>query len=213
MRWRALRCGWAHPVLLGDGDDLVDVEVRRDRARLGVLLQQERLLRTPAVLRVAVLVAVDGDRLHVELSAGAHDANGDLGAVGSHHLLERGRRPTAGAAVVSKLRRHHGTLRLVLGHRLHANGRGNARRLRLHGRRTDHWRRRVPRHMRGAQRKRGSHRNPHCLAGPTGSASFFCGSPRGSASWHISRGGRKPTRVPHPGPMTLHPPPPRGSME
>jgi len=77
-----------HVVLLGDPDDLLDVEVCLDSG-LG-RREQVRLVRSPAVLRVAVLVAVDSHGLHVKLGRGTHDAHGDLGAVGGHNLLERG---------------------------------------------------------------------------------------------------------------------------
>jgi len=77
-----------HAVLLGDGDDLLDVEVGLDGG-LG-RLEHEGLVRPPAVLRVAVLIAIDSNSLHVQLGRGTHDTHRDLGAVGGHNLLERG---------------------------------------------------------------------------------------------------------------------------
>mmetsp|Transcript_27173 Transcript_27173/g.74190 ORF Transcript_27173/g.74190 Transcript_27173/m.74190 type:complete len:343 (+) Transcript_27173:3030-4058(+) len=91
------RMDGVNALLLGDADDLLNIEVRGDGWRVwSPLLEQKGLVSTPTVLREAVLVAVDGDSRHVELGGGAHDADGDLGTVGSHQLLEGwGRLPLA----------------------------------------------------------------------------------------------------------------------
>ena len=49
--------------LLGDGDDLRDVQVGRDGGGRILLLEQEGLVGSPTMLRVAILVTVDGDCL------------------------------------------------------------------------------------------------------------------------------------------------------
>ena len=47
--------------LLGDGDDLGNVQIGGDGGGRLLLLEEEGLVGCPAVLRVAILVAVDGD--------------------------------------------------------------------------------------------------------------------------------------------------------
>ena len=47
--------------LLGDGDDLGNVQIGRDGGGRLLLLEEEGLVGRPAVLRVAILVSVDGD--------------------------------------------------------------------------------------------------------------------------------------------------------
>ena len=71
--------------LLGDRDDLGDVEVRlrRGRAAEGV-----RLVGEPDEEGVAVRVGVDRDGADAGVLAGADDADGDLAAVGDEDLLQ-----------------------------------------------------------------------------------------------------------------------------
>ncbi len=76
-----------HGVSTGPGrhvEDLGDVEVRR---RGGVAPQGVRLVGASHVQRVTVGVGVDGDAGQAGVTAGAHDAYGDLAAVGDQDLL------------------------------------------------------------------------------------------------------------------------------
>mmetsp|Transcript_863 Transcript_863/g.1343 ORF Transcript_863/g.1343 Transcript_863/m.1343 type:complete len:309 (+) Transcript_863:1180-2106(+) len=75
-------------VLLGNFDNLVNVEVGGDGGCEFLLFEEEGLVSSPPVLGVAVLVAVDGDGLHVQLGGGPHNAHGDFGPVGCHDLVE-----------------------------------------------------------------------------------------------------------------------------
>ena len=73
--------------LLDGGEDGVDVEVRvlgRRRA------DEHGLVGVADVRRVPVRLRVDGDGAHPEALARAHDAAGDLAAVGDEDLVEEG---------------------------------------------------------------------------------------------------------------------------
>ena len=96
------RLGVGH---LGGGDDRRHVEVAlRGRRRADA----DRLVGELHVLRVAVGLRIDDDRLDAELAAGALDAQGDLAAVGDQDLLEHRQPPVpkrrgAPAASVARL--------------------------------------------------------------------------------------------------------------
>mmetsp|Transcript_11580 Transcript_11580/g.32881 ORF Transcript_11580/g.32881 Transcript_11580/m.32881 type:complete len:447 (+) Transcript_11580:2577-3917(+) len=102
--------------LLGNRDDLGDVQVGRDGGGRVLLLKEEGLVGSPSVLGVAILVAVDGDSRHVELDAGADNAHRDLGAVRRHDLAERRGRGRRGHEVGHDLGRLGGLGILGGGH-------------------------------------------------------------------------------------------------
>ena len=86
--------------LLGDRDDLADVEVGVARCRT---TQRVRLVGQPDEQRVPVGVGVDGDAADPGVLAGPDHADRDLTAVGDQDLLQRGglrhpRRLSFGAA-------------------------------------------------------------------------------------------------------------------
>ena len=68
-------------------DDLVDDEVGGGCRRRP---DMDRLVGHLGVERVAIDVAIDGDRLDAEAAGGPGDANGDLAPVGDQDLLEHG---------------------------------------------------------------------------------------------------------------------------
>ena len=71
---------------LARAQDRVTVEVaERGRGRADT----NGLVRGLDVERVGVRVRVDGNRLDSELFAGAHDANGNLAAVGNQDLVKQ----------------------------------------------------------------------------------------------------------------------------
>ncbi len=76
------------PGQLGHPDDLGDRQVRRDRPQPFAHLVG--LVRLEAVQAQLVLLGIDGDRLLAQLVGRAHDADGDLAAVGDQDLLELG---------------------------------------------------------------------------------------------------------------------------
>ena len=72
-----------------DGDDLLDVEVGLRRGRP---VQRVRLVRGPDVLRVEILVGVDGDAGQARVTAGTCHADGDLAAVRDQDFPQFGSR-------------------------------------------------------------------------------------------------------------------------
>ena len=68
----------------GDGQQLVDVQVGVGGA---VAVQAIGLVGHARVQRVEVGVGIHGDRLHAVVGAGAHDAHGDLAAVGNQDFF------------------------------------------------------------------------------------------------------------------------------
>mmetsp|Transcript_14991 Transcript_14991/g.25615 ORF Transcript_14991/g.25615 Transcript_14991/m.25615 type:complete len:279 (-) Transcript_14991:342-1178(-) len=77
--------------LLGNVDDLGNVEVGADWSGALGLFEEVGFVGAPSMLAVSILVDVDGHGAHVEFGRGALDADGDFGAVGSHDLGEGGR--------------------------------------------------------------------------------------------------------------------------
>ena len=67
-------------VLLGQRDDVVDVQVRLQR--LARLADRIRFVRLEAVEGVAILVRVHRDRANAQLVGAAKHADGDLAAIG-----------------------------------------------------------------------------------------------------------------------------------
>ena len=79
-----------HAMLLRHRHDPLDVQIRADRTL--PLAHAIRLVRLEAVHRKPVLLGVDRDRAQPEFRRRAHDADGDLGAVGDEEFLLAGRR-------------------------------------------------------------------------------------------------------------------------
>ena len=71
---------------LGDADDVVDVEVGRDRFLAGA--DQVGLVGLEAVQGEAVFVGVDGDGADAQFAGGAQDADGDFAAVGDQEAAD-----------------------------------------------------------------------------------------------------------------------------
>ena len=76
-----------HMRLFGHADDVVDVEVGRDRAL--AFAHQVGLVGLEAVQREAVFLGVDRHGADIHLAGGAEHANGDLGSVGDEDALDR----------------------------------------------------------------------------------------------------------------------------
>jgi hypothetical protein len=76
-------------LLAGEGDDALDVEIGGHRPL--AFADEVGLVRLEAVHAEAVLLGVDGHGAQAHLVRGPEDADGDLGAVGGHQLLERRR--------------------------------------------------------------------------------------------------------------------------
>ena len=94
--------------LLGDADDLRDIQVGADRvARLADLVG---LVGLQAVQRIAVLVGEDGDGAGAQFICRPERADGDFTAVGHEDLLEHA---ATFAAAAAAHRRRLGALRLV----------------------------------------------------------------------------------------------------
>jgi len=70
------------------GFDVVDVEIGLDRLPAGA--DQVGFVGLESVQREAVLVGIDGHRADAHFGGGAHDADGDFGAVGDEDLIEHG---------------------------------------------------------------------------------------------------------------------------
>ena len=68
----------------GDGQQLVDVEVGVGRA---LAVQAVGLVGHARVQRVEIGIGIHGDRLHAVVGTGAHDAHGDLAAIGDQDFL------------------------------------------------------------------------------------------------------------------------------
>jgi hypothetical protein len=74
------------PVLLGDRDDLLDVQITLDGLPAVLRADLVRLVGLEAVEREAVLVRVDGDRLEPKLRGRPEHADGDLAPVGNQQF-------------------------------------------------------------------------------------------------------------------------------
>ncbi len=71
---------------LGDADDVVDIEIGLDGLLAGA--DQIALVGLGAVQGQAIFVGVDADGTDAQFAGGAHDANGDLGAVGDQDAAD-----------------------------------------------------------------------------------------------------------------------------
>ena len=71
---------------LRDADDVVDIEVGLDRRLAGA--DEIALVRLHPVQREAVFLRVDRDRADAQLGRRAHDADGDLAAVGDQEAAD-----------------------------------------------------------------------------------------------------------------------------
>ncbi|MCY1207759.1 hypothetical protein D9M72_193660 [compost metagenome] len=74
--------------LPGDAQDVVDVEVSRQR--LLALADQIALIGLEAMQREAVFLRINRHRAHIHLGGGAHHADRDLGTVGNQQGTDRG---------------------------------------------------------------------------------------------------------------------------
>ena len=81
-------------VLLGQGNDVVDVEVGPQR--LAGVADLVGFVGLEAVQGEAVLVRVNRDGADAQLVGRAEDADGDLAAVGGHQFLDGAQRRRGG---------------------------------------------------------------------------------------------------------------------
>jgi hypothetical protein len=65
----------------GDGDQVLDVEIRTNRFAAGFRSDEERFVGLEPMEREAILVTVDSDGAETELGGGSEAADRDLGAV------------------------------------------------------------------------------------------------------------------------------------
>jgi hypothetical protein len=73
----------------GDAHDVLDVEIRLDRAL--ALADEIAFVGLGPMQREAVLARMNGHGANAELGGGAHHADGDLAAIRDEHALDRGR--------------------------------------------------------------------------------------------------------------------------
>ena len=90
------RMNQIHPMLPGDGNDPLDIQIRAHRAF--PLAHEVGFVRLEPVHRETILLRVDGNRSQPQLRGRAKDANGDFGAVGNEQFFLAGRRRNAHSA-------------------------------------------------------------------------------------------------------------------
>jgi hypothetical protein len=72
--------------LLGNLDNLIHIQICGNWRCIWMLFQQKGLIGTPSMLGIAIFVTVNGHRSGIQFRGGSHDANGNLGTVGSHDI-------------------------------------------------------------------------------------------------------------------------------
>ncbi len=84
------RMNEVHAMLLGNGHDPLDIEIRTDRPL--AFAHEIRFVRLEAVHRKAVLLRIDRHRAQPQFGRRTKDADGDFGTIGDEEFLLAGRR-------------------------------------------------------------------------------------------------------------------------